>query len=252
MASHLRDKVRKLMGDEYEKQSRCPDFVPATELRDLLKDKAKPVLEKIITKARTVSKGESDVPTLTQLNDFVLDEACKIFGIFLLQSRSERIITFYNDKFGDDMLPIRPKKVPLGEEVWGTIKSCKGADGSGVELKALWLEAEAEAFPKLQWPFLARVFERDTFEYTFEEMETLPLTRGPKKLKDDRERNYSWVNEWSVHNDYVTFMEPEVCALCLPVYMLGTNARKKFDTGQNSYRMRALMTRATIVLPSKN
>jgi hypothetical protein len=113
---------------------------------------------------------------------------------------------------------------------FGTIESCNRtqADGSRVVLQDRWDDVEAEDFPKNQWPFLAQVFERDTFRYTIEEQESLPLTKGPKKLNDDNDRNYSWVDEWSVHKDYVTFMEPEVCILfLLPSLIVGHKCKRK-------------------------
>jgi hypothetical protein len=63
MARHLRNEVKRLMGDE--DPDRYNAFVPATELRALLKDEAKPVLEKI-RKERIASKGGSNVPTMSQ------------------------------------------------------------------------------------------------------------------------------------------------------------------------------------------
>jgi hypothetical protein len=200
-------------------------FVPTAELQDLLRKEAEPVLKKIIT---DVSEGESDVPSLPQLIDFVLDNAYKIFGMLLIQSRPDRIITFYNDKFGDGMLPVRRKKVPLrnGGVLW-TIASCKQADGSRVELRDSWLAAEAGHFSKEQWPFLARAFERDTFRYEFGEQEVLPLMKRSKDLDNSKPRPYSSVEESSVHKAYITFLDLDVCILFLLPSRIGGHKYKK-------------------------
>jgi hypothetical protein len=216
MARKLTEKVWTLMGSRNENRVGIK-FVPALELQSLMATEARTVLAKIIL--RVASKGGSVVPDLTSLNDFVTNKAFSIFGILLIREQEDRIISFYNSGFGDDMLPVRKKSVALedGDEFW-TVESCRPRrDGGGTSIlnpdrQDPWKGVDAEDIQHFQWRFLAQVFKSSTFRYTIREECVLPLTKpGPKRPSEDGSRPYSWVEEWSIHRDYVTFLDPEVC-----------------------------------------
>jgi hypothetical protein len=184
-------------------------FLPKSELQKLMR---KPVVEATLQRLnRRLSRKYS----ITDLANYICNDAPKVFAILIMIGRPTLIEYFYENNFRQEMLPVASQTLDPDEGTW-EVKSCSGRDyGEKVRKTFLcgeaspWNEPLVDAFcyPG-QWRFIVPTFIDSKFRYEFEDHRRLPFTTYGGR-KDDQSTNYSWVEERSIHASHIEWQSDQ-------------------------------------------
>jgi hypothetical protein len=154
-------------------------------------------------------KSKLEDPEATQkLAEFFSKNAYKGFAILATNRRFDLMEHFFRNGFHNDMLPVQKRKLEAPNK-GSKIESCNEGDFDDKKVCEVFPWGGSSPWSSdpyfvnqfcevWQWPFVAPVFVKNKFRYTFPPETRLPFTRIGKRKNSDLSF-YSYVEETSVH-----------------------------------------------------
>ncbi|KAK0707055.1 kinase-like domain-containing protein [Lasiosphaeria miniovina] len=153
-------------------------FLPDAKLRELVNKES--VAEYLRTKYWEEEPGRIS----SELISFIVQNAPRLFATLVMAGSADSIEAFYKLAFGQDrlspLLPLADKDIKRGI-----------VNNFAVGNFRIW-----------QWKFLAPVFEKGRFRYTFGPEEILPFTNDISSV-DNRDGGYGYVSKRSIHASHI-------------------------------------------------
>ncbi|KAF2104859.1 kinase-like protein [Rhizodiscina lignyota] len=200
----LRDKIQDILEPSCDDDGLLPPpgIIPEKSLRDVLSEPAvKEVLESFESKASYKSKEQCEKKsTIGDLMEFICGKATKIFATIVLAECSLELIHWFHKRGIDDStLPISLKWDK--ENQTSTAESeCTNDPLGTLSLDSL-TSGRGQQFMRYQHLFLAPVFQKEKFEYSFSKNTRLPFVDTRDNITASTQ--FSEVKERRIHRDYL-------------------------------------------------